>query len=202
MARHINKKKKLLFELKRKSIHALASFYIFIYLISFALFGHTIAMLILVSTLILFITIEFFRIKEHMKIPLFHVLWRPKEENSLGGQVYFMIGVIIAFSVFEFPIAVAAILMTTLGDMAAAIFGIAFGKHWIKSLPETAWEGIIAELIVNLIIGFVILGNPILAISMAITATTVETIFPHVDDNLAIPVFSGFVGQGLKLLFP
>jgi dolichol kinase len=200
----MNKKKasKFIFELKRKSIHILASLYIAVYWISMKLFGHQIAMLILLSTLILFISIEFFRIAEHRKIPGFHILWRKTEENSLGGQVYFMIGVIIAFGLFEFKIAVAAILMTTLGDMAAAIFGIAFGKHWIQSLHETAWEGIIAEFLVDLVIAFAIIKDPLIAIPMAVTATLVETIFPHVDDNLTIPVFAGFAGQCLKLLFP
>jgi len=105
-------------------------------------------------------------------------------------------------SLFDFDIAIAVILMTVLGDMAAAIFGIAFGKHWIKKLKDTAWEGIAAEFVVDLIIGYLIIGNWIIVIPMAAMATFVETIFPHVDDNLAIPVFAGFIGQALKLLFP
>jgi phytol kinase len=193
---------KLGFEAKRKFVHALGFAYVLIYWLALKLLGHQIAMLILLSVLITFITIEFFRIKEHMRIPVFHVLWRPKEENTLGGQVYFMLGIILALGLFEFKIALAVILMTVLGDMAAAIFGIAFGKNWIKSLPETAWEGIIAEFIVDIAIGLFIIGDPIIAIPMALMATIVETIFPHVDDNLAIPVFAGFVGQGLKLIFP
>jgi len=92
--------------------------------------------------------------------------------------------------------------MTIFGDMAAAIFGIAFGKHWIKKLPDTAWEGVIAEFVVDLLIGYLIIGNWIVIIPIAFMATFVETVFPHIDDNLAIPVFAGFVGQALMLLFP
>ena len=158
-------------------------------------------MLILLSILILFIVIDFFRIMEHKKIPILHILWRKKEEKSLGGQVYFMLGVIIAFGLFEFKIAVVAILMTTIGDMAAAIFGIAFGKHKINKNSKKSWEGTSAEFVVDLVIAFIILQDPLIAIAMALTATVVETTFPHVDDNLAIPVFSGFIGQGLKLVF-
>ena len=109
---------------------------------------------------------------------------------------------ILALAIFDFQIALAVILMTVFGDMAAAIFGIAFGKHWMKGLKDTAWEGVIAEFVVNLIIGYLIIGNWIIIIPMAAMATFVETIFPHVDDNLAIPVFAGFIGQALKLLFP
>jgi dolichol kinase len=165
-------------------------------------FGHRIAILILLATLISFIAIEFFRVIEHKKIPIFHIFWRAKEENTLGGQVYLILGFIIALSLFDFPIAITVILMAVFGDTAAAIFGIAFGKHWIKKLPETAWEGIIAEFTVDIIIGYLIIGNWIIIIPTAAMATFVETVFPHVDDNLAIPAFAGFIGQTLKLLFP
>lgn len=193
---------KLAFEAKRKAIHVLGVGYILLYWIFLKIFSHTIALLVLLAAFITFIVIEFFRINEHRKIPIIHVLWREKEENSLGGQVYYILGIIIALAVFDFRVALAVILMTIFGDMAAAIFGIAFGKHWIKKLPDTAWEGIIAELIVDLIIGFIILGNWMVVIPMALMATFVETVFPHIDDNLAIPIFAGFIGQTLKLIFP
>ncbi len=193
---------KLAFEAKRKFIHLLGFGYVIIYYIALKLFGHRIAILILLAALIFFIAIEFFRVIEHRRIPIFHFLWRAKEENTLGGQVYYLLGLIIALSLFEFPIAMAVILMTIFGDMAAAIVGIAFGKHWLKKIPNTAWEGIIAEFVVDIIIGYLIIGSWIIIIPMAAMATFVETVFPHVDDNLAIPVFAGFIGQTLKLLFP
>ena len=194
------KREKLIFEFKRKTIHFLASLYIAAYWIIMKILGHQIAMLFLVATLMFFITLEFFRIAEHRRIPIFHILWRAKEENSLGGQVYFMLGLIIALAVFDFDIALAVVLMTVFGDMAAAIFGIAFGKHWIKKLNETAWEGVIAELVVDIAIGLLILGNWVIVIPIALMATLVETIFSHVDDNLAIPLFAGFIGQCIKLI--
>ena len=193
---------KLAFEAKRKLIHLLGFGYVILYYIAMQLFGHRIAILILLASLIFFVVIEFFRVIEHKKIPIFHFLWRTKEENTVGGQVYYLLGLILALSLFEFPIAITVILMTIFGDMAAAIFGITFGKHWIKKLPETAWEGIIAEFTVDIIIGYLIIGSWIIIIPMAAMATFVETVFPHVDDNLAIPVFAGFIGQTLKLLFP
>jgi len=193
---------KLAFEARRKAIHVLGISYLLLYWITLKLFNHTIAMLILLFVFITLIVIEFFRINEHKKFPIIHILWREKEENSLGGQVYYLLGMILALAIFDFRIAIAVILMTIFGDMAAAIFGIAFGKHWIKKLPDTAWEGIIAEFIVDLVIGYLIIGNWMIIIPMAFMATFVETVFPHVDDNLTIPVFAGFVGQALRLIFP
>ena len=138
---------------------------------------------------------EYFRVLKKKKIPLFDIFWRKSEKGKLAGYVYFAIGAIIAFSVFDFNIAVAVLLMTTFGDMAAAIFGITFGRHWIKSLPDTAWEGIIAEFVVDVIIGLIFLSNWWIILAVAGTATFVETVFTHVDDNLSIPLFSGFVAQ-------
>jgi phytol kinase len=194
------KQKKLIFETKRKAVHILGLGYVLVYWIAQRIFSHLIAMIILISSLIFFLVIEYFRIKEKRKFP-FDNLFRPKEENSLGGQVYFLLGIIIALAIFEFRIALAVILMMVLGDMAAAVFGIAFGRHWLKSVKNRAWEGIIAEFVVDVIVGYAVLGNFLIVIPMAITATLVETIFSHVDDNLAIPIFAGFVGQGLSLIF-
>lgn len=192
---------KLVFELRRKAVHTIGLIYLLGYWIVLKLFNSSrIATLFLFSILVLFITIDFFRVIKRRKIPVFHTLFRAREENSLGGQVYYILGMILALALFDFQIAFAVILMTVLGDMAAALFGIAFGKHWIKGVEDTAWEGVIAELVFDLIIGFIIIGNWVIVIPMALIATIVETIFPHVDDNLAIPVFSGFVGQMLKMI--
>jgi dolichol kinase len=193
---------KLVFEAKRKFIHLIGLTYVLVYYIALKLFDQKIALLILVAIILIVIAIEFFRIVEKRKMSAIRIFFRAKEENTLGGQVYYLLGLIIALAVFEWQIAIAVILMTVFGDMAAAIFGIAFGKHWIKKIPDTAWEGIIAEFAVDLIIGYLIIGSWAIVIPMAAMATFVETVFPHVDDNLAIPVFAGFIGQTLKLLFP
>ena len=110
-----------------------------------------------------------------------------------GGQVFFLIGAIIALAVFDFDIALAAILMTVFGDMAAALIGKRFGKIWLAK--DRALEGILAELVVDLVIGYLILGPTIIVLVMALTATIVETIVRKMDDNLVIPLFSGFNGQ-------
>ena len=193
---------KLTFELKRKAIHIIGLIYVLIYWLALKYFNHQTAILLLLSILLIVIIIEYFRITHKKKIPIIRFFMRAKEENTLGGQVYYILGIILALSLFEFPIAITVILMTVFGDMAAAIFGITLGKHWIKQLNETAWEGIIAEFIVDILIGYLILANWYIIIPMAAMATFVETIFPHVDDNLTIPIFAGFIGQALKLLYP
>jgi len=172
-------------------------------------FNEKIALFGLAALLIVMIELEFLRIERGIKVPIINWLWkykRPEEKNRLGGEVFFLIGAIISLALFDIRIAIAAILMTTFGDFAAAIIGKRFGKIWITK--NKALEGILAELIVNLIIGIVIIKGvlwqlapvpqetiwPIIVV-MAITATFVETVVTKLDDNLLIPVFSGFNGQ-------
>src|SRR3989344_2389894 len=183
-------------ELKRKGIHLLSLLFLLSYVFCGSVWGKKIALLLLTFLLILFLEIDFIRIKTKIKIPSFiNSLYREKEKNRLGGHVYFLIGAIIALSIFNFKIALVALLMTTFGDIAASLIGVKFGKHWLKKIPNTAWEGIIAEFTVDLIIGFIFLPHWILVLVMALTATFVETVFTHADDNMLIPIFSGFNGQ-------
>jgi len=191
---------KLKFEIKRKFIHIFSLLYIAIYLYSAKYYNHKTGLLALVAVLVFFLILEYFRVKKQKKIPIFHIFWRESEKNRLGGQVYFVTGAIIAFAFFSKEIAITALLMTVFGDMAAAIFGIAFGKHWIKGLKDRAWEGVIAQFTVDLIIAILILGNIPLSIIMALTATFVETTITKIDDNFSIPLFSGTIAQAISLI--
>jgi len=198
--KEMSRNERLTFELRRKFVHALALSFVLIYWIFMQMFNHQVALLVLVGILLFFVVTEFFRIKEGRRIPFVQFLWREKEENTLGGQVYFILGAILALSIFDFDIALAVILMTTFGDMSAALFGIAFGTHKIKQIDSKTWEGTTAEFIVDLAISVLIIKSWVVAIPVALTATVVEAVFPHIDDNLAIPTFAGFIGQCLKIL--
>ncbi len=190
--------KNILFEIKRKLVHFLALLFVTIYIIFNEYFGHKSGILFLIFLLIIFLAVDYFRIVKKIKIPIFHIVWREKEKEKLGGNIYFLIGAIIAFAVFDFRIAVTALLMTTFGDIAAALIGIKFGKHLLDD--KKTWEGTIAEFLVNLIIGFFLLENIFIIAAMAFSATLVETASTHVDDNLSIPVIAGFVGEVLRLV--
>jgi len=75
------------------------------------------------------------------KIPLFHELFRQKEKMTLGGHVFLAIGAIIAISVFSKEIAILAILMTAVGDAAAAILGEFMGRMLSRDLKAKKSKG-------------------------------------------------------------
>lgn len=195
-------------ELARKFIHILSILILLIYFFVSENFSSKIALLLLVLLLIIFLEFEYLRIELRRKIPIVKNIWeyvqRKKEKHGLSGSVFFLIGAILVLAVFDTKIAIAAILMTTFGDLAAALIGTRFGKHYF--MKERAWEGTLAEFAVDILIGisvFILYGGEpitsfavwILIIVMAITATLVETLVYKMDDNLLIPVFAGFNGQ-------
>ena len=181
-------------------MHLLSLIFLFIYVIVNNLYNKKIALLSLTSVLMLFLILDYYRIVKKKKIPILHIFWRKEESGRLGGNVYFLIGVILSFAFFDYYIALTALLMTTFGDAAAALVGISFGKHYLKKHKTKAWEGIIAQFLVDVIISLIILNNLITALGMSLTATFVETKFHHIDDNLSIPIFSGFVGEILNFI--
>lgn len=180
-------------ELKRKAVHLLAIFFIILFVLISSSYGKNIALLVLVFILLVFLELDYVRVELRKKIPLISGLWRLKEKNRPGGQVFFLIGAIISLAVFDFRIALTAVLMTVFGDMAAALIGKRFGKIWITK--NRALEGVLAEFLVNFFIAYLIIGNWVIVFVMALTATIVESLVSKLDDNLIIPLFSGFNGQ-------
>ena len=198
-------------ELARKFVHLLSLLVILIYFLASDYFNKNIAMLILVLILILFLTAEYLRLEVKRKIPVLNKIWkyvrRKKEASSMGADVFFITGAIIVLAVFDAKVAISAILMTTFGDLSAALIGKRFGKHYLTILEDRAWEGILAEFIVDIIIGIIVF-YPLLALpqiwlvifAMAAVATFVETIIYQMEDNIIIPIFAGFTGQVILFL--
>ncbi len=156
-----------------------------------------IALLFLVALLMLFLILEYLRLELGWKMPFFSQFIRPKEQNRMYGSIYFLSATVISLAVFDPKIALVALLMTTFGDMIAALIGKRYGTTLVYR--NKTWAGFNAELVTNLLVGFIVLskipGNIYIVIGMALVATIVETLVDELDDNLLIPLFAGFVGQ-------
>ncbi len=192
-------------EILRKLVHLNGIYLVLLY----EFFGQRFTLGVLTVALVVALEAEYFRIEWGRKIPLFDVLFRQKEEKALGGHVFLGIGAIIVISVFSKEVAQLAILMTVVGDAAAAIFGRAYGKHFIPGLKGKAIEGVFAEFVADVVVGivyFVLFFGGIsgmwwvVLIVMALSATVTETLCSRMDDNLLVPVFCGFTGEMLVVL--
>jgi dolichol kinase len=107
----------------------------------------------------------------------------------------------VSWGIFGDPDAAAvAILMWGVGDAAAALIGIPFGKHKMNIPPvngKKSWEGSFAMLVISLTAGTGILwlysgytfGTSILcAFLMALTGTIAELFSPSEWDTVTVPV--------------
>jgi len=189
----------LIFEILRKSVHLVSILIVLIY----EYLGKEVVLWVLMLFLIVVLVLDYFRLEHEIKIPLFHTMYREKEECRLGGHIYFALGAVAVICLFSREIAYAAILMTTLGDLVAALIGKFYGKRRVFHTTfknDKSLEGSGAELLTDFIVGLLILGNPIVALVMAFFATLAETAVNKIDDNLVIPLFSGFFGQVTMLV--
>jgi dolichol kinase len=191
--------REFIFELMRKSVHLVSIFIVLIY----EFFGKDAILWVLMLFLVTVLILEYFRLEKGMKIPFFYLMYREHEADRLGGHIYFALGSIAVISLFNKEIAYAAVLMTTFGDMAAALIGKFYGKRRIFReifKNDKSLEGSVSEFITDLVVGLVITGNPIVSLVMAFSATLTETAVNKIDDNLVVPIFSGFLGQTILVL--
>ncbi len=214
-------------EIGRKIIHVLALGYLAVYFVFAVWYNHRAALLVLSGILAVQIVLEYIRLRLKLNLPLLRYLYtfrRRRERNALGGELYFLLGVLVSLSVFEISIAVVAVLMTVFGDLAAALVGKKYGR--IRPLVfggKKSLEGAAAGLLANLGAGFLFLhfsgaGNlwwhqvaqgsvglaglqlwPVVVV-MALAATVVELTISRINDNLTIPLISGIAGQMTLLL--
>lgn len=187
-------------ELLRKLFHLLELPIIFGYTILEHYFSPQIGILALTGLLLLLLEIEYIRIDYQTRIGnritafFSKFILRKHERKNLPGSIFFVVSAIIAFSAFNYTIALLALLLTIFGDLTAAIIGIAFGEK--KMFRNKSYAGFFSGLAVNILIGIFMLPEaPSIFIPMAFTASIVETLTGKLDDNLTVPLFAGFVGQ-------
>ncbi len=188
----------LLNEIYRKTIHLLILLVLLVFTALEERYSKQAGLFFITGLLGILLILEYMRLELGWKIPFFSHFIRPKEEHRINGGVYFLASAIITLGVFDFRIALAALLMTTFGDLAASFAGKTIGSSLIYR--SKTWAGFIAETAVNLIVGFIVLNNIYVIIGMAIVASVAEILVEDLDDNLIIPVFSGFAGQLIKFM--
>jgi dolichol kinase len=120
------------------------------------------------------------------------------KRNLFTGGTYYAIGIFLAVLLFQKEIAVLSILIMIWCDTMAALFGKKFGKR--KIVGDKSLEGslafIIAGALLILVLQYFIPDfNYYKAgfITVLLTAVFEQLSFVRINDNLSIPVFSGYV---------
>ena len=188
-------------EILRKLLHLSSSIIPLSYF--FILKDQGLMMMFLLFLTTISLLIEYFRynyrgrLRKIFQKYLMEILRTKEIEGQFTGATWMLIGFTFTVLLFEFEIAVLALLFLCIGDSVAAIVGTAFpiGKIWNKSLL-----GSFAGIILCSIFGIIINNSlsPKLIILGAISAMFIELIPSRINDNFSIPIFSGFIMHILK----
>lgn len=195
-------KANLLKEINRKAVQIIILFIILAYSFINPDYNKKVALLLLTAMLIASLILEYLRIEMGWKMPFISANIHPRDYSKMHSGVYFLISAVICFSIFDNRIAVASLLMAVFGDMMAAAVGKGYGTSLIYR--NKTWAGFVAQLIVNTVVGFTVLAatyHIYIIVGVIIAATAAEILVQDTEENLIIPVFSGFVGQIIKLAF-
>ncbi|PKK86104.1 MAG: hypothetical protein CVT48_02635 [Thermoplasmata archaeon HGW-Thermoplasmata-1] len=163
--------------------------------------GHVLA--IMFSLILLFATLpsEFIRLRHpELQYPFKDIILksRRKGEITFVSHVYMMAGLSLGLIMLGWnpalweatlPAAIAMILAIVLGDTAAALFGIRFGRHKLPLQEKKSWEGTIAGTLVTFGSTLAFVGIPaaaVLAFLFMVSDILIPFFIP-VSDNLVNP---------------
>jgi len=149
----------------------------------------------LITFVSLFLIYEYLRLDTKIWVP-FAKLVKPKETETSVDGFNLVLASILAIYFFSPQIAIIAILIAIIGDTFSTIGGI-YGTMRVfpKTNNKTTWEGIFLALLANFLIAASILGFSLFPLILAITGVIIETYVTKLDDNLAIPLGVGLLGE-------
>ncbi len=177
-------------ELRRQFLHIFFGIFI-VFMLYYHLFNIYHLLAILITGLILS------KLCCHFRIPI--ASWvmdkfeRPEFRYSFPGKgpIFFMIGSIIVVYFFPLKIALASILILSLGDGLSHIFGKLISKKKYKYLKSI--EGTLIGITFSFF-GAMIFVSALAAFLGTITSLLLENLkIPFIDDNLFIPIVAALV---------
>lgn len=189
--------------LLRKALHLslIIPFIIFWYLsLQTFTFAQEYARWFLIAFVGIFLLYEYIRLDTKIWVP-FTTLIKPKEANTSVDGFNLVLAAIVANSLFSPSIAVVAILIAIIGDTFSTIGGI-YGTMRVfpNTNNKTTWEGICLALFANFFIAGSVLGFGVFALILALAGVIIETFATKLDDNLAIPLGVGLLGEIILLI--
>lgn len=171
-----------------------------------------------------FIGFDIIRIRVYGYFPFRRItdrVMRPKERTRLGANVFFAVGTLFTLlsiyiigTLLDFNLqincywmikgwlGVTAVIVAAIGDAAAAIVGMAWGKHQLKG--NRTVEGTIGGFIIgslSILPLWYFVGIPwIYGVIGATMLIIVDLANPPLDDNLLNPVIIGFSLAGVEII--
>ena len=184
-------------EIYRKLVHFSSLFFSLLYFYNDFLFFFTI--LLLSTIFITFINIYYYRIISSInkKINIDFVI-RDNEYRSLWSATLMMFGFLIIIFFFPKEVGIISMLITSISDPFAAIFGIKYGQ--IKLINNKTLEGSFIFLTSTfLIMIFYTNSMLIFVLIISILVTLTELCTPMKYDNFSVPIVSALLLRGFNI---
>lgn len=167
--------------------------------------SQTLAVAVLVFLFMSSVTSEVLRLKfpkvNERTLKFFGLLMRQHEVSGVSGMPFYAGSVLFSVLVFPRPIAILAILYLAFGDPIASLVGVLYKKKSIRIIEGKSFHGTMAAFIACAVITALILhstglhGVSLLRLTLlgGFAGAVAELLPLNVDDNLSIPVVSGFI---------
>jgi dolichol kinase len=199
-SRHIQPEMSVIQELGRKGIHLL----MLPVPLSFGLLSRDLLIGILAGLSFLALILDLMRIT----IPAVHEFFqktlgsliREKESYRITGATWILISALLCIILFNPWISQTVLLWIIVADTLCAISGKIWGRHFIRR--GKTWEGSAVFFVSSfLILSLVPDKNMLIGTLGIVCAMTVDLLFVHVNDNIAIPLLAGGIMQILCFVF-
>lgn len=129
---------------------------------------------------------------------------RERERTKISGFTFYCFGVSLSFFLLPWEFAITSVLFLIFGDPVAAMVGSLYGRH--KLIRGKSLEGSLACFGVCAVISAILATVGFLPLPWAGVALlgglsgAIAELMDFIDDNLAIPLISGFLLSRLSLL--
>lgn len=183
-------------ELGRQLIHILVGLITIFLIYTEILKPFTLFLIVIIGFLLSFVC-------KYSRIPIVsHFLdWFERDNVSFPGKgmIFFFIGVLLSIELFPQDIALAAIMVLTLGDSFSHLVGARIGKmkNIFNGHSKKLFEGTVAGTLMGFLgaVIFVPIPEAFLGAFGAMVAEVVEIHFnkSELDDNLVVPLVAGAV---------
>jgi len=185
-------------EVQRKSIHLATTIIPLAYISIIPQKEHIflICLILSIGFLLADILRMFWKTAEKYFKMIFSALLRENElKSDLTGATYLFIGMTLAAFLFPKEIAVLVMLFLSIADPSAAITG---KLAPIKKIFNKSIGGFLGFLFCAIIIVIIVSGFSFIGLIVAFAAAIVELLPLKINDNLTIPVVTGYLYLFLK----
>lgn len=193
-------------ELGRKAFHITGS----LIPVGYYFASRETAVIVLSSANAFFLLIEWLRLRGRINFPTtLQALLRQHEEKNVAGYIYFQIAALLSILIFDKTIAIAALLMLSIGDTAAGLAGAMIKggnvrNNEIKTVkhPLIMFVMFAVCIAIGLVLSGIQLSPDMRYLSFKVYAAgalgatlgdsvPIRIMGKSIDDNLAIPLLSG-----------